>query len=211
MVIEASELLIGEVAAVVPGELLGVGSPGAEGNRRADAPKDRASRRVGELIPILVRKRERQAIGTNAGEDVGPPLVREAMKLVHKEEMVGEGCAGVVRARTCCELHFSDEKRSQKLCVLLTNLANVEIGDQNFATVYDGSEVEAAPGMSDDALHQRHDAEFRNAGQDRIDGLGPEPRVFFVEGIEPVAPHSVVAVPRGHAHPVRFIGEQPLE
>ena len=65
--------------------------------------------------------------------------------------------------------------------------------------------------MSDDALHQRHDAEFRNAGQDRIDGLGPEPRVFFVEGIEPVAPHSVVAVPRGHAHPVRFIGEQPLE
>ena len=137
------------------GEDCSIGMADSEGDEVSDVAEYCGADRRGQLIHVLVRQGEGEAILACLGEDGGEGFGGEVLELIHHEQ---EGYTFVFRAaaaRHRGELELRDEQGAEQIGLVVSHAAFGKVGDEDAAVVHREGDGDAVSDLPENVAEHR--------------------------------------------------------
>ncbi len=192
------------------GEDCGIGMADSEGDEVSDVAEYCGADRRGQLVDVLVRQGEGEAILAGLGEDGGECFRGEVLELIHHEQE-GHACVfGSAAARHRCELELRDEQGAEQIGLVVSHAAFGKVGDEDTAVVHREWDGDAVPDLPENVAEHRSLEQGSDLILDRRNGLPHEARVVVLEFLLPELLHERVTHLSHDPAPVVGIDEHPV-
>ncbi len=210
---EAGEVNEGIGTNFVPelaGEHSGICMADSEGDEVSDVAEYCRADRRGQLIDVLVRQGEGEAILAGLGEDGGEGFRGEVLELIHHEQEGHAFVFGAAAARHRGELELRDEQGAEQIGLVVSHAAFGKVGDEDTAVVHREGDGDAVSDLPENVAEHRRLEQGPDLILDRRDGLPHEARVVVFEFLFPELLHERVTHLPDDPAPVVGIDEHPV-
>jgi hypothetical protein len=192
------------------GDRFGIGVAHAERNERSHVAEHRATDRLRQLIDVLVRERETEAILPRLRQNRGECVGGKILELVDEQVEVLALGFRLRSARHRPELELCHEQRAEQVRLVVAEPSLGQVRDEQPPVVHGEGDVHALAHLPQNVSHDRIQDELADLVLDRGDGLALEVLVVARELVGPErADEHVLDLPH-HPRAVALVGEHPV-
>jgi hypothetical protein len=192
------------------GEDCSIGMADSEGDEVSYVAEYSGTDRRGQLINVLVRQSEGEAILAGLGEDGGERFCGEVLELIHHEQEGHAFVFGAAAARHGRKLELRDEQGAEQIGLVVSHAAFGKVGDEDAAVVHREGDGDAVSDLPENVAEHRRLEQGPDLILDRRDGLPHEARVVVLELLFPKLLHKRVTYLLHDPAPVVGIDEHPV-
>lgn len=188
-----------------------IGLPDPEGDERTDIAENGTAHCRRNLLDVLMREREAEAVFARFGEDADEGVGGEVLKFIDEEEEVPALGLWLIYARHGGELELRGEQAADEAGFVGAEFSFGKIGDEDAAGIHHEWDAHLGAHLAEDVANNRVQQKLADLVLDRSDGLALEPRIVSLKFVEPKLLHKWIAHFRHDSAAILRIGEHSVD